>query len=233
MSTPEPNSKTPIQPLSRRPALAVCMILILGGGLCHGYLEGRWTKLVTSGDAPDPLVNLPVSCGNWELLKERDLEDSAQRILQCDSSVVRDYVNPATGAQVTVFVAQGPRGPMAVHTPEVCYNSDGIQKMAERVSVKIKTGDGENSFWKVRFKKQTQGAPALEVWYGWSNGNRWQAAKHPRFWFTDSLYKIQVAGPPSKPADKQSPIKDFMESFVPSLQQVGIGGRRNELTASD
>lgn len=211
----------------RGKAILLCILLILTGGVAHGYLDGRWTRLDIVKEQAETLQTLPVNIGNWRLVSETELEDSAKRILRCYGSTLREYANDITGDQITVFVVYGPRGPIAVHTPEVCYSSIGTEPAGERVSTPIMINGETQTLWKVKFRKPDANEPPhMEVCYGWSDGGPWKASSLPRVWLTDSLYKIQVAGPPAKSGEDTSPVEDFLREFLPALQRLQIGTQK-------
>ncbi|QDS96371.1 hypothetical protein FF011L_51790 [Roseimaritima multifibrata] len=199
---------------SRRKALIVVVGAILISGIVHGYLDGRWVDQVDVQALGSELNQLPEKCGDWELVAETDLESNAADLLQCYGSTVREYVQPATGQRVNLAVLFGPRGPIAVHTPEVCYSSKGTEPAGDRVQAAIA---GSDRFWKTQFKQRGANQNHLEVWYGWSDGGAWQAVDYPRVWMTDRLYKIQVASALNQETG-ESPINDFLQDFLPELK---------------
>jgi hypothetical protein len=229
VSNPPPNQDVTRAVAPRGKAVLFCVLLIITGGVAHGYLDSRWKNLEFAKAQAEALQDLPLNAGNWELVSNTELEGSAQRILQCYGSVLQEYVNNTTGDRVKAFVVCGPRGPIAVHTPEVCYSSAGTETVGDRVETPILINGESQSLWKVRFRKpRSSDPPHMEVWYGWSDGGPWKAASLPRVWLTDSLYKIQVAGPPAKSGKDISPVEDFLRAFLPSLQQAGIGTKQEE-----
>ena len=208
----------------RGKAVALCVLLIMTSGFAHGYLDSRWTDRQAAQEKAQILLELPLNVGDWELASSSELDSTAQRILQCYGSLLRDYVNKTTGDQVKVFVVAGPRGPIAVHTPEVCYSSSGTEATGDRVSSSLLIDGESQSFWRVKFRKpRSSEPPHIEAWYAWSDGGPWTAATLPRVWLTDSLYKIQAVGPPGKPGQKTSPVEDFLQEFLPKLQAAGVG----------
>ena len=212
----------------RGKAVLLCVLLILTGGVAHGYLDSRWTRMDVATAQAETLQTLPLNVRDWRLVSETELEGSAQRILQCYGSILREYVNDTTGDRITVFVVYGPRGPIAVHTPEVCYSSKGTETAGERLATPLLINGETQSLWKVKFRKpRSTDAPHLEVWYGWSDGGPWIASSLPRVWLTESLYKIQIAGPPAKSRQEMSAVENFLRDFLPSLQKAGIGTAKN------
>ena len=208
-------------------ALIGCISLILASGIAHGYLSGRWTKAATKQNISDTLANLPARCGDWQVQNSTELDGQTQRILECYGSMVREYKNVMTGETVNVFVVSGPRGPIAVHTPEVCYSSSGTEPAGPRQATPIRNGDRTDNLWKVLFRAPGENdSIGFEVWYGWSDGGTWQAAEFPRAWLTDSLYKIQAAGPPAATGEKTSPVEDFLQQFLPELNEAAFNRRK-------
>lgn len=206
---------------SRRPAVVVGVMSLMISGLLHGYLEGRWSSSPSLLAQGTKLSQLPARCGEWEQVNVGSLSEQAQSLLQCYGSLVREYWKPATGERVNVAVLFGPRGPIAVHTPEVCYSSQGTEPIGDRSLQVITQGEREDHFWKVQFHQRDAEAAHLEVWYAWSDGGSWQAAQYPRVWMTDRLYKIQVAGNASKSNDSSS-IRSFLNDFLPQLDQEAL-----------
>lgn len=194
-------------------ATAVLVSLTLFAGVVHGYLDGRWTTNQDMRAVGSQLDELPEQVGEWQLKEESELEPGAAKLLRCFGSVIRLYEHQKTGAVINVAVLFGPRGPIAVHTPEICYSSVGTTQIGDRKAERISAAGPNDALWSVRFAVSPNPDPALEVWYGWSDGGPWEARDQPRFWLTDSLYKIQVAGPVGREGDR--PVQDFVNAFLP------------------
>jgi hypothetical protein len=196
-------------------AVAIAIALSCTSALAHGWLDGRW------GNQPDlvqraaQLQQLPDTIGDWVLLEERELADNAASMLRCYGYNHTVYQNTRTGKSITMAVLFGPRGPIAVHTPEICYSGQGVQSAGGRSRVVI-DGKKPQTIWKVSFLSKVDAQPELDVYYAWSDGGPWQAAEQPRFWLTEDLYKIQIAGPPAV-AGEPSECEQFLEQLFPLL----------------
>lgn len=213
------SSLSPIPRYRWRSPFAIAIVMTLLSAVVHGYSDGRWAKptdLIAQGQR---LGQLPARCGPWVLLKTMELPENAAGVLRCYGSTVRVYQNEQTKDVVTVAVLFGPRGPIAVHTPEICYSSVGTAQLGERVRNSLDVAGQSQGLWSVRFAEQgsdgSLGEPSFEVWYAWSDGETWLAAENPRFWMATNLYKIQVAGPVGQKGTP--PCKDFLEEFLPHL----------------
>lgn len=200
--------------------LAIILSLTVASGLVHGYLDGRWAAGSSAEATAQMLPQLPEQVGPWVRVSDHELDRSAQKLLQCYGYLNRQYWNPATGERVTVAVLFGPRGPIAVHTPEICYSSAGTVPVGDRVAESIESGGETDQLWHLQLAQSSDPAPILDVWYGWSDGGPWQAGKYPRVWLTDRLFKIQLAGPASAAGGGELPCRDFLHHFLPAVREV-------------
>lgn len=204
-------------PRSRWLSWLLAAALTIVSGLAFGWLDARWADTPDLAAIGSKLENLPDQCGDWTLVEHQGLADNARELLRCYGDTVRVYVNAKSGSRLTVAVLFGPRGPIAVHTPEICYSGQGVEQQAPRQRIELTSGGVEHQLWQTNFLSKVDGQPELEVFYAWSDGGSWQAAERPRYWLTDRLYKIQLAGPP--PSDGQtSESLQFLELFLQQLQ---------------
>lgn len=200
-------------------AIFVISILTITSGIINGYLDGRWSNKAEASSAQGMLLCVAKQAGPWVQVGERELGKDAKVLLKCDSYLLREYWNGNTGNRVTVAVMYGPRGPIAVHKPEICYSSAGAVTQGPRQLNTIQTEQETSTFWNVRINKNSDQNADLDVWYAWSDGGPWLASEYPRFWMTEKLYKIQLAtylgstGP-------DSPAKDFLSHFVPEVRRT-------------
>ncbi len=205
-------------PISYFIATVAVVVLSVTSGVAYGLLDGRWIAQPDVEAASSKLHQVPAQFGDWVLLEERELEENVQQMLRCFGYTHRVYQNSRTGSQVIVAVLFGPRGPIAVHTPEVCYSGQGVQAAGNRRHVQVGSGE-DNSLWQLTFLDKVDQQPTLEVHYGWSDGGHWQAAEQPRLWFTDRLYKIQVAGPATPPGHESESLQ-FLELYLAQLKPL-------------
>lgn len=202
----------------RRLAFCVIIGLTLGSGLVYGYLDGRWIGADELKTAGNRLSELPAKCGNWRLTNTSILADNAAKLLRCHGSIIREYQNSQTGEVVNVAVLFGPRGPIAVHTPEVCYSSVGMRQSGRARKQTVNTEANHHRLWKVRFNAREGTQPPFQVWYALSEGEQWEARSYPRFWLAKHLYKIQVAGPVER--EGTDPCHDFLLQLLPQLEPL-------------
>lgn len=200
-------------------ALATVLSMTVMSGLVHGYLDARWTTERDVQESAANLLQLPEKVGPWVLASDLELPSAAQRVLRCYGYLNREYWNPDTGQRVVVAVLFGPRGPIAVHTPEICYSSAGTQPIGNRVAETIETDGQSDQLWRIQLGRGDDPSPVLDVWYAWSEGGPWYAGEYPRLWMTDRLYKIQLAGAPSVNGSAP-PCRDFLTHFLPIVRKA-------------
>jgi hypothetical protein len=220
----------------RQLTFLLCSLVLLAGtvagGWYHGQTNNRWGVKPDERVAGDRLKTmLPQNVGNWKYVDKREFSEDVENMLQCKAYLNHIYENQQTGDVVTVAVLVGPHGPVAVHTPEICYSSRDYSIAAGREKKTIKTKDGrEHSLWQLLLEPRTADLLPQTVVYGWSTGTTWEAAEHPRFSYggTSHLYKVQAAVlSPAKIAD-YDPAEDFLSSFLSELQSKLVeGGQQN------
>lgn len=197
--------------------LVVTSLIAIASGVAHGLLDSRW-QAVQSSDRK-VLDSLPEQLGDWVLMGKDTLEPHAQSLLRCDDYLYRTYRNGTTNQQVTLAVLHGPRGPIAVHTPDICYVSKGVEPVGPRKLVKLEEPQQENSFWFINFQDKKGLSGITEVAYAWSDGGAWVAAKEPRYWPTFQLFKIQVAGK-TPDVGMSAGCKEFLKEIEPHLSAL-------------
>ena len=202
----------------------VMILITLAVGVVHGNLTKRWGLRADVIAAGKRLEEMPKAFGDWQLEREEALAPVVSRLVQCTGSVSRVYRNTKTDDFISIVVLLGPAGPIAVHTPEICYSSREFQITRKREHWSLRTDLDKNSkldqFWDLRLQATNASANTIRVIYGWTNTHQWQATENPRFSYSGSpfLYKLQLAGP--VPVDENSPdvCADFLTAFLPVLR---------------
>jgi hypothetical protein len=144
-------------------------------------------------------------------------------MLECNGYVLRQYTNSSTGEVVNLALILGPPGPIAVHTPEVCFSSRAYQPLHERERFSVSDVDGsEDTFWTVAYRTRNLRGDLMRACWAWSAGSRWSAADDARFAFAAKpyLYKIQLAGfpPPGANLEVSDPCRNFLRDFLPAVR---------------
>ena len=198
-------------------SIAASIALIVLGGFAEGYFSNRWGVSPNILEIGKRLNNVPMEIGSWVCTEESELPKQTQEILDTKGYISRTYTHQTTGENVVVAVLFGPKGPIAVHTPEVCYSSKAFTQLNQRESVPIDSDEDPGNLWKLNFVDNSFEKRKLCVHYGWTDGGPWQAAIYPRFWRTDYLYKIQTAC--TSLGKKEDSSDEFFRVFLPELRK--------------
>lgn len=207
----------------------VASLAILSGWL-HGSMSNRWGARPDELAAASLLEKTPLQVGTWHSEQSFELAEGVVRMLQCSGDINRLYANSISGQQVNVAVLLGPPGPIAAHTPEICYSSVDYTQQGTRRLVSLEIGGTKHSFWQVMFKRNSVDGELLSVFYAWSSGDEWMAVDEPRWEFADKtfLYKIQLASilQPLSNAEDHQPCSDFLTEFVPVVDEYLTSPKR-------
>lgn len=193
----------------------------LWGGLQFGHSASQFgNDQALKGAAKQLDGGLAERLGPWRLVSQQPMEKEVLEMLQCPAHINRVYVNEITGDMVSIFVIVGPPGPIAVHTPEVCYSSRDFTISEKRRTVTIvDRAEREHKLWQVELRSNDGSRPSQQVLYGWGTGKNWSAISEPRYTFAGQpyLYKIQLAGPPKNTANGVDACGDFLKLFLADL----------------
>ncbi|MFN5768911.1 MAG: exosortase-associated EpsI family protein [Pirellulaceae bacterium] len=208
---------------SRRqlPILLFSLFFFFFSGAVQGWFSGRWVDRSKQQAISQAITELPTSVGDWTMQKDVPLGKSALALLNPYGYINRVYANEKTGWIISIAVLYGLKGPIAVHTPEVCYSSRDFVLLGSKSAYTLPISN-EGTLWSQEFQSRKVGAEHMMVYHGWSDGGPWMAAKNPRFLRTETLAKVQIA---AFGADKeQDPIPEFLEQFIPLLRTALGGG---------
>lgn len=204
-------------------AATVVLLGTLWGGWLHGRMvvpTARTNELqaIAAKRLQQPLAERH---GNWRLLHEVPFSDDVLSILQCTAYVNRTYMHQQTGDVVICTVIVGPPGPIAAHTPEICYGSQDFSIQGGRTRTKfVDRQQKEHSLWQVTMEPKNATVAPQTVLYAWGTGGPWSAVNDPRLAHAGEpyLYKIQLAGTPSTASDEFKAWEDFLQWFLPDIE---------------
>ncbi|QDU20067.1 hypothetical protein ETAA1_20100 [Urbifossiella limnaea] len=196
------------------------VVIVLGGlvaaAVFEGVLSNRWGVPEDLKAAAARLDRVPPAFGDWtsvEVPVDRKILERAEAV----GSVSRVYRNQKSGSSVTVMVLCGPTGPIASHTPDVCYAGLGYKMQGGEVKKTL----GDATYWTARFDKG-DADPGLEVNWAWGADGTWHAAATPRLDFTGHayLYKIYATRSLAAAGTAQTgdPVHELLTEFLPVLR---------------
>jgi hypothetical protein len=191
--------------------------LIVLGGVAHGLFSNRWGVAKDIVAVGQKLSQVPSEIGPWKCTQDLKLDENVEKMLEAKGYISRLYTHQTTGESVNVFVVFGPKGPIAVHTPEVCYSARAVTQTSERTSAPVEPEFNDGALWKLSFVTNSIDKRKMNVFYGWSDGGTWHAAANPRFWRTDYLYKIQTSCQAT--GKNEDSTDEFFRFFLPELRK--------------
>jgi hypothetical protein len=202
-------------------AFAVSATLLVA--VVEGRISRRWGANSELRDAGEKVTQIPQNVPGWRLQSSEPMSDLALGMLKCQGYVNRAYVDDQTGAVVRVALFVGPTGPIAAHTPDICYSSReyDVAPKPQTVTIPAPHG-GEHQFASLAMKRRNAQADPLHVYYAWRDDQRWVAPANSRWAFVGRplLYKIQLAGPSmSGPTtNAPDPCRRFLDAFLPVVE---------------
>ncbi len=201
---------------------ALLIVATVAVGAVFGMMSNRWAPAVDVEAIRVRVETLPMAFGDWEVRDSESFQPQTLKLLQCYGYVNRRYVNKKTAELVQVAVLAGPSGPIAAHTPDVCYPALALDIAEASSRQKVRENEvPQEQFARATFKSRGLDAQFLRVWYAWSNGRPWDVPRSPRWHYSGSpvLYKIQIASAVSaEPTQGQDDAgQNFLRDFLPVL----------------
>jgi hypothetical protein len=215
--------------------VATGMVLVLAAGLVHGLWTDRWSDNADLEAAAARLREVPRDIGDWA---GQDQEIDPARVARAEAAGIlsRTFAGP-DGQKVSVVLLCGRFGPLAVHTPDICYGGTGYEMLGApaRFNVPL-SGTSSAEVWTARFHRpESPGGAPLRVVWAWSAGKGWLAPTMPRWTFRREpvLYKLYVAREitrPDEPAE-QDPCFAFLRAWLPPVNAALFGAADGQARA--
>lgn len=206
--------------------LIACFLMTVLSGILRGRIDQRWGVSEAIQEASSKLNQLPKVMGNWVLDEEgfQELSEPTVKMLRCQGNVVATYHHRITKQHVDIVFMVGPAGPLAQHTPEVCYGASNYRQEEDRKPASITDLKGETHEFAVSgFRANSTGGMPLRVYYSWNRDGTWTAPSSPRTAFagTAMLYKLQVST--AAPGDNTGLLDAgqlFLRDCLPTLKAI-------------
>ncbi|MBM4000050.1 MAG: exosortase-associated EpsI family protein [Planctomycetes bacterium] len=206
-----------------KPALWVLAVgLALTAGSAAGYRSLSSNRL-----NPGPSVSqsgldaIPTVLGDWTATQSESIDERALEMLETKTHWARKYSSTTAGASVEVMVLVGPSGPLAAHTPEVCYGTQRYELLENEKIVSVPLEGGASAeFRLVQLQPRQPGVPELRVLYGWNDGTGWRSPAWARVVYanTERIMKLQMAIPST--GIEGEPDVEFLKQLLPHLNRL-------------
>lgn len=208
--------RTAVSQLPYTASLAV----VIATGIGHGAWTGRWKSSPDRAASEARPGRVPAALGPWRgeplAFDRREVERSG-----VDGCVARRYVDEESGESLTMLLVSGAPGPVAVHTPDVCYAGAGYEEVSAPSHREIRPEGSSRGadFLVAEYRKRDVAQPCyLRVYWAWSRGGAWAAPPNPRVAFATAsiLYKVYVVRELSAPGEArdEDPAIDFIARFA-------------------
>jgi hypothetical protein len=213
--------------MSRIFRLLAALPVVIAFGVVDGIWSERWGPSPDLEQAAARLDEVPIQVGNWEG-HDKPIDKRQLERLGIRGYVNRVYVNRRTGAELEVFLVYGKRGPICVHTPDVCFEGAGYTRQGA-ITRRTAPRRVPAEFWTARFRP-AGGAmfPPKRIDWAWTINGDWQAPDSPRLAFARSaaLYKIYVIHNmrPQGGAADNDPTPEFVRQFLPAVNRCLYAG---------
>jgi hypothetical protein len=196
------------------------IVAMAAAGICHAIWTERWARDDGHFAASLDLSRVPGSLGDWQ---------GQEPIQEEDNGLVhysRRYMNRATGRSVMLVLTYGKPGPVAVHTPDVCYESSGYEiTRPVRFTPNLTNGGQSGEFFTSQFRKKTPTGPqVLRIFWSWYADGAWLAPDNPRLVFARyprllKLYLINESSAENAPAERD-PCLELLPLILPASQKL-------------
>jgi len=202
---------------------ATGFLLLASSGLLQGLMVNRWGPSADLEVAAARCDDVGTTLGDWEG-KAATIDPRQLAVAEVVGHLSRKYTNRLTGQTVQVLLLCGRPGPMAVHTPDICYQSSGYAIVGRQEQCHCQQkATGAAEFCTARFRKQEVAPQTLRIFWAWNNGGAWTAPDNPRWAFARSgllykLYLIRGMSRTDEPLD-EDPSLDFLQVLLPELQR--------------
>ena len=210
-----------------RPLLLLTTLGLFAADVAYyGRCTNRWQTSRELEQAVTRLREAPPLLEGWT--EERlELTDRVIERAEIAGYLYRRFEDPVTHEAFTVLVLAGRPGPLAVHTPDVCYQAAGFKQTAPEEPVDLTVGEAADParLWSARFTKEQALVPSrLQVFWGWNATGTWQASDRPRTAYAGhaALYKLYVMRETTSTDDRREEglCRDFLERLLPRLDRV-------------
>ncbi|MBN9523784.1 exosortase-associated EpsI family protein [bacterium] len=194
------------------------LLVTVGYGAAEGLWTGRWAD-GDDGRVAARVNDIPRTLADWEGT-DRELDAREVRVGRIAGHLWRTYQNRRTGEAVTVMILCGRPGPIAVHTPDVCFQGQGCAMAGQPRRQAVPPSGAE--FWAARFDQPTAaGADRTAALWAWSADGRWEAAESPRVRYARSpflfkLYVLRPLGPSASDGADDAALAEFLRLFLPA-----------------
>jgi hypothetical protein len=209
-------------------AYLAAFTIVLGTGLVHGVWTRRWAEDQYLEQVSARVRGLPLDAGDWHA-QELEVEPGKLARAEVAGYLFRRYTNRSTGQSINLILLWGRFGPLAVHTPDVCFGGAGFETLDPATAMTVPSdGSMPATLWTALFERKTGPlSQFVRAFWGWNAGSGWQAPRYPRLVFRGApvlfkLYVVRDLARADEPIDAE-PGVSFLRQILPALDAVVAG----------
>ncbi len=208
-------------------AVGAAVVLMLGSGYVQGLWSERWGTFPELAIFSEQLAAVPKEIGEWKGTDAEATDEKILKIAGATGELVRTYTN-GNGDQVLISIICGRLRDITYHTPDRCYPAAGFDMQNEPMREVVTLPDGSEAvFFAANFtKSEPTGTHTERGFWSWTGDGQWTAPDNTKFAFASqqrALYKLYVFAVlprEEKPAGAREYYKDFMQVFLPALNNA-------------
>jgi hypothetical protein len=221
--------------MTRMLPVAAGAVVLLVTGVVHGLWTDRWARSQEAAAAAARLQDIRLSLGDWQ---GKRLEVEPAQVEGVSGYFLAQYVNARDGSTVLAFLVAGRPGPVAEHTPDVCYKASGYKVSAVQ-PYQPHLGSAAPADFATALLLQNRSAEqkSVRIYWAWSATGLWSAPDNPRLAFAryPALYKLYVIRELSSTdqAVEDAACRDLMRQLLPELQRALVGAASENHVAGE
>jgi hypothetical protein len=199
-------------------------LILLTNGLLEGVLTNRWHRPVELEKGLGRVKRIPMTIGDWRGQAD-DLDDAVMTRAGIEGYFYGHYENQFSGKKITVLLMCGRPGPLAVHTPDICYRGAGYHQEGSIAKWQQEYGNASAEFRRAKFSKDdATNITSLRIAWTWGTAGKWVAPTTPRTTFArlPVLYKLYIVHRESASSERadEEVCKGFLEQLLPALDNA-------------
>lgn len=199
---------------------ATALTAIVAAGVVYGQWTDRWGLSEAVATAATQIDRVPLKVGDWQAEPQ---ESKSRGDLGVARQVDLHYQNTKTGDTISIALMCGRRGPISVHTPDVCYAASGF-KVGKPSVIEVAGG---KFYVADAVRTQAANKSTIRIFWSWRAGDQWATADNPRmaFWKEKVLFKFYVIRDlPAPISVEQDSCVEFLKAFLPEMERVFADG---------
>ena len=204
----------------------VAAIIILANAFLEGVCANRWRRAVELEAGMVRLNNVPMTIGDWHA-ESQDLDEASVTRAGIEGYFFRHYQHQLSGKKIAVLLMCGRPGPLAVHTPDICYRGAGFSPDGAIVSwpQKYGTDSATAQFSRAKFSKDdATDSTSVRIAWSWGTDGQWLTPSSPRATFARQpvLYKLYLVQrvTPANDQPSEEICKGFVEQLLPEINKA-------------